>query len=333
MRVIKRFYDRIKLFFYSFFVGLNKADKLITSQVDSSNGIEVINTKTNNENVFSNMLEQKQTQQVKEMVDSHYRIYRESNKYDTSSMKIIGFYDDGFPIFDTSQKLSKKSVGDFLQHPPVFNPDDLKIITIQDNRHLEDNYETSKALYTYDTTLKVVRDNFTPRFKIEKLVKKMVVRECDKNKVLVDLYLPSEASQFGKIDAIVVSNLHNLKDSNTYKSDLTDLMEMSWFSDKAWNTEDILLFKYKVSELIGINIYDGNFVLTYVCDIIENGKDLTEQHRTKELDEKYKNNSPKQKGVDIFAYERKLKRDKEKNKDIDLNNFSSTILKINENSD
>ena len=89
----------------------------------------------------------------------------------------------------------------------------------------------------------------------------------------------------------------------------------------------MLLFKYKVLNLIGINKYDGSIVLTYLCEIIEDGKDLTEKYKTKELDEKYAIEAPKKETIDIFTYERKLKRDKEKN-NIDLNNLTSSKIEI-----
>jgi hypothetical protein len=217
-----------------------------------------------------------------------------------------------------------------MQHPPVFNPENLKIRTIQDNKHLEDKYNYNPAfLYKYETTLKVLRDNFTPRFEIDKIVKKMVVREYSNNFALVDLYIPSEASQFGKIDAIVISNLHSLKKEKRYKSDLTDFLGFEWFSDKGWNTDDICLFKYEVINLNEINLFDGSFILTYYCRIIEDGKDLTEKYRTKELDEKYLMETPKSDKVDVFTYARKIERDKQKkNNEIDLDNLSTTKIKL-----
>lgn len=329
---MKKLINKIKIFISAFFYGLSKADKIITSQVTNNNSLEIIQEKSNGGGVFADMLEQKQTQQVKETVDAHYRIYRESQKIDTSSIRIIGEDENGL-TFSPITKLKKKSLSDFLKHPPVYNPEEAKIRTIQDNIHLEDIYQTNQhVLFGYDTTLKVERCDFTPRFKIEKLVKKIVVRECENNKSLVDLYLPSEASQFGKIDAIIISNLYTLMNNKKYNSDLTDFSKFEWVSYKGWNVEDLMLFKYDVKKIISINKFDGNFVLTYLCDIIEDGKDLTEKYRTKELDEKYAIEAPKKDAIDLFAYNRKIKRDidkKNKIKEIDIENLSTNTLKIN----
>lgn len=329
--MLKNIFFKIKLVWHSLFYGMSGAEKIINAPAAaSSEGVEIIQNKLGGGGVFADMLEEKQTQQVKETVDAYYRIYREADKIDTSSIKIIGEDEEGI-IFAPVSRLKKKTISDFIDHIPVFNPDNARIKTIQDNKHLENRYNTNSALlYDYETTLTVSRDNFTPRFELEKLVTKIVVRECEDNKVLLDLYLPATASQFGKTDAIVISNIHNLLKTKNYKSDLTDFLEFEWVSDKAWNTEDLMYFKYKVKALIGINEFDGNIVLTYFCNIINNGTDLTEKYKTKELDEKYAIEAPKKEIIDVFTYERKLKRDNEKNtkNEIDLNNLTNNTIKI-----
>ena len=328
--MFNKIFLKLKLFWHGLFYGLSGAEKIINAPTGSVDGVEIIQQKIGGGGVFADMLEEKQTQQVKETVDAYYRIYKESKKYDTSSITMDIDHETGDIVFHTG-KLRKKTKADFIQCPSIFNPDDFNVITIQDNKHFEDNYNTNPAfLYKYETTLKVFREEFTPRFEIDKIVKKIVVRECEYDKVLVDLYIPCEASQFGKIDAIVISNLYTLKNEKKYKSDLVDFIGFEWFSDKAWNTEDILLFKYNVIDLIGINIFDGSFVLTYYCDIIDNGTDLTEKHKTKELDEKYATEAPKRDDIDIFTYSRKIERDKEKkNKELDLDNLITTTIKLN----
>ena len=112
------------------------------------------------------------------------------------------------------------------------------------------------------------------------------------------------------------------------KSDLTDFLTIEWYSDKAWNSDDVCHFKYDDIKFIGIDIFDGSFVLSFDCNIIENGTDLSEKFKTKELDEKYKTEAQKTEVVDFFAYSRKMDRDKMKNNEIDMENLETTKLKI-----
>ena len=157
----------------------------------------------------------------------------------------------------------------------------------------------------------------------------MVVRE-NGDRAYVDLYLPNEASQFGKIDAILIANLNRIWKENDTRSDLTDFKEMWWYSDKAWNSDDICLFKFDDIHFKGINVFNGSFVLTFDCNVVENGTDLTEKYKTKELDYKYETEAPKENAVDLFALHRRNKRMEEKNikNTIDLNNMGTTTLNL-----
>ena len=278
------------------------------------------------------MLQQKETQEVVEMRDKYYRVYKESDKWDTSNITIIGEDENGV-IFGNTDKIKKKRKSDFIKHPPVYNPENLLLRTIQDVKHIQkhNNFYIDKKvlenLADFDTNLTIKRDGITPRFFIEKYAKRIVVRE-NINRAIVDFYLPLHASQFGKVDAILISNLHNMKNEKIMKSDITDIVEIEWFSDKAWDSDDVCLFKYNDIKFIGIDIFDGSFVLSFDCNIVEDGKDLTEKFKTKELDEKYKSESQKHDVVDIFTYSRKMERDEKKKNDIDINNLSNTTFKI-----
>ena len=165
---------------------------------------------------------------------------------------------------------------------------------------------------------------------IEKYTKKMVVRGSG-DRAFVDLYLPSEASQFGKVDAILISNLFKIWEEKNLRSDLTDFISLEWYSDKAWNSDDVCFFKYDDVKFIGTNIFDGNFVLTFDCKVVSDGKDLSEKFKTKELDEKYEKEAPKSDAVDIFAltdYQKRRKNNKESKKDVDVTNLTTTTLKL-----
>lgn len=325
--LIKKIYNNIRLMFYSLIYSMSGPNKILTSS-NNSNDVEIIDVKNQDGGVFYDLLQEKKTQQVVETVDAYYRVFKESDKFDTSSIRMIDDGENGY-IFVTD-RLKRKLKTKFMKHIPIFNPDNLDVRTIQDNRHLENKYETSTSLYKYDTILTVFRDEFTPRFEIDKLVKKMVVRDISNKNCLVDLYLPCEASQFGKIDAIIISNLYTLMNEKRFKSDLIEFTGFEWVSDKAWNSDDICLFKYNVIDIVGINKFDGSFVISYLCEVVNDGTDLTEKYKTESLDEKYKTEAPKRDDIDIFTYERKIKRENEKNKKINIDNLETTRFKLSE---
>ena len=102
--MLKKIYYNLKLIWHGLFYGMSNAEKIInTPSAMSSDGIEIIQQKSNG-GVFADMLEKKQTQQVKETVDAYYRIYKEANKFDTSSIKIIGEDENGIIDFGEYNK-------------------------------------------------------------------------------------------------------------------------------------------------------------------------------------------------------------------------------------
>ena len=120
---------------------------------------------------------------------------------------------------------------------------------------------------------------------LKKYAKKVVVRN-NGNRSYVDLYFSIYASQFGKVDAILVANLYRMFEEKNLRSDLTDFISIEWYSDKAWNSEDVCHFKYDDIKFINIDIFDGNFVLTFDCNVVEDGVDLAKKFKTEEVDGK-----------------------------------------------
>lgn len=318
------------LTFYFLFKGMESANDVIARQKHSNSDSVSINQQLNGDSVFNDMLEEKETQQVVEFRDKQYRVFKESDKWDTSNIKMsVNYNDNGDEIvtFEVN-KLRKKTKEDFMKHPPVYNPENYRVRTIQDNKIIiKDSSFAPTFTSDFDVTLTIERDKITPRFFIEKYTKKIVVRYDDNENTYVDLYLPGNASQFGKVDAILIANLHNMYDTKYLKSDLTDILSIKWVSDKAWNSEDLCLFEYNVINFTGVDKFDGNFILTFKCEPINNGSSLVEKYKTKELDEKYNNNAPKYECTDLFSISRNIDKNKEK-KEVDIDNLNDITFKL-----
>ena len=333
MKKIKKIFGNIiigiKMFWYSLFYGMETANKMMISQNGdmSDNGIHQNISKGG---VMEDLLEQRVTKEVEELREKHYRIIKEADKYDPKTI-VMTFDEDGNPVFSNTDHILKKTYADFMKHPPVYETDDTQLRTIQDNKTFEKetsigNVNIPKGLYDYDTTLSVKRGMYEPRIQIDKFVTKMVVRNRQiSDRVFVDLYLPTSASQFGKIDAILISNLYSMFESKNYRSDLTEFDEIEWYSDKAWNSDDMCLFKYDDIKLIDIVVFDGSFVFIFDCHIISNGDSIVEKYMTEEMDEKYANLAPKSNAADLFAVKRRNDKINEENNNINLKN---TIIKL-----
>ena len=290
--MFKKIKNKILLTLKLLFIGLRSGDDVIFGKKESSSDYGSIIEKQIKGGVFNDLLEKKVTQEVEELRDKHYRVFKESDKYNTSTIQMIMDDNGNISGFDI-KRLSKKPEWSYINHVEVYNQENLPIVTIQDNKHYEQKNSLSSQLYDYDTTLELERDGFQPRFEIEKFVKKMVVRERDEKHAFVDLYISNEASQFGKIDAILISNLATMFETKNFRSDIVDFSKIQWISYKAWGIDDICLFVFENPKLCDIQIFDGNFVLIFDCEVIKNGEYIPAKYITKTLDEKYKVKAPK----------------------------------------
>ena len=332
MKILDKTKLNVSLLWHSLFRGMASADTLLKSNVSSNDSMEIIQQQRSG-GLMDEMLQQQETKRVIETRDKYYRLLKEADKWDTSSLKMT-VDENGGVEFSGIDGLKKKTKSDFIKHVEVYNEENLPIRTIQDNKKIQkhSNFIVDLTLdpNDFDTTITIKRDGITPRFMLEKYAKKVVVRGSGV-RAFVDLYLPSEASQFGKVDAILIANLFKIWEEKNLRSDLTDFVSIEWYSDKAWNSDDVCLFKYDDVKFIGTNIFDGNFVLTFDCKVISDGVDLSEKFKTKELDEKYEKEAPKSDAVDIFAltdYQKRRKNDKKDKKDVDVTNLTTTTLKL-----
>lgn len=347
MKLINNFKRNLKLAFNGFFRGMAAADATIQGTTSNGGDTETVQHIRGGGGVLADMLEEKQTQAVVEMRDKYYRVLKEADKYiphiTMSEEEIINENGEKeiVPSFDISGGVTKKTAADFIKHPPVMEEEGTTLRTIQDNKHfaskksiLGEGEEAGSdyfgnGLYDYQTTLTIERDGFVPRFELEKFVTRVVSRNVNgKNRAIVDLYTPTIASQFGKIDAILIANINQIKEANNLRSDITDFKTIEWYSDKAWNSDDVCLFKYDDVHFKGVNVFDGNFVLSFDCNIVNDGTYIAEKYKTKELDEKYASEAPKRDNIDIFTLQRHLNKEKGDKKDIDLGNLKNTPFSL-----
>ena len=136
-----------------------------TNQNTDGSGFEV--SDDGNGGVFKDILEEKVTQEVKELCYTSYKVANEAKKY-----RYIG---NGKVIKKTESQLAEK-------HGLIDESDNLPIVLIQDNNLIcedvltilkeVDNKNNKKVFNEY--TIKIKRDLF-PRFLIENYIKKLVL--------------------------------------------------------------------------------------------------------------------------------------------------------------
>lgn len=326
--MFKKVIVNLKIFFHGLFHGMKGADEVISQTASyGSNGTE-INQQQEVQSEIQDFLRGEETQFVKETRDEYYRSFIESKNY---HVDVVDFKDDGTsPITGV---VRKKTALDFACKIEVFNPEKLGLRVIQDNKFIpkHNNFFPDEVMKfgmdDFDTLINVERD-FIPSFKIERYTNKVVVRTINKKKAYVDFYITMYASQFGKVDAILISKLTDLKKTGNKRSDITDLKSINFITNNAFGENDLCEFIFTDISFKSINVFDGNFVLTFEATIDNDGKSVVEKYKTKELDEKLSKHAVrdniKQNGIDIFT----AKRDIDRNDDL---NFTTQTFSLNNN--
>lgn len=289
MNGIRNWFFNLKMYltvlFNSWFRGLKAADdKAMGVTKDGKATDNAVEEQVQEQGVLNDLLRGEVTQEVMELRDSNYRIFRHADDY--------SYLGNGNVV---------KKVKNMLQQDlNVYNPENHKVILIQDNKLVVKGIVESAESYNLDKDGDVVQDNkkeaYTikierevfPRFLIEKYIKKIVVRESDEEyKLFVDLYCSSYARQFNPTDSLFINELMNIYGKKVRNFDTVDITSIEFVTDKAYGADDITLYRFEDTEYQYMHMYDKDFVITYKVHPVCNGVDLTAQYKTKEMDEKY----------------------------------------------
>lgn len=276
--MFKNFFLKVKIAFNYLMRGLNSGDKLVTGTKDDilNSGSSIIQPISQN-NVWSSLLKGEITSEVKELRHMTYAVSNESKKY-----KYIG---NGI--------VEKKKYLDEI-HSYVDESDGLPIQLIQDNNLIPETtleileHVNVKGYKKNEYILKIDRE-FTPRFRIEEFVNKIVIKtNTISNKVQIELYLSIYPLKYNRIHKAFINEMYKILNGNN-KSDILSFNSLNFITYKAFGSEDTLYYSYDSIIYKFCHIFDGHFILTFDANIVDNGINLTEKYRDESMENKYKN--------------------------------------------
>lgn len=330
---MKKFFNTLwrdtVLFVHGIFFGLRSADATIRTQVNGEE--EEINHKLEVPgNVYDDMLQQKETQRVRETRDAAYRVYREADKYE---VHVTGMKEDGENFDDEESVLTAVAVKKApIEKPrtPVYETRNYKTVLVQNAKEYENDIvtkqreaETGEVIDEVSTLIFDLKykDMIIPRFHVERYIQKLVLKENKQGKTRVDLYFSQYARQFVKRDSLFIAELSKVF-SGTHKSDILDVESITFITDKAFGIEDLHRITLTKLKFVNIVVFDGSFVIEFEC--VKDDVDVVAKYKTKELDEKYATMAPKHDAIDINAWQRKIEKETKKEE----NNFETTTFKL-----
>lgn len=286
---LRKLRNNFILFWHGLFFGLKDADSRLMRQIANKKYDDAeIDQKLKVGGVYNDLLNQKETQQVKEFRDSYYRIFKESDKF-----LVTATFNAETGEYSATSRRKDSSFQE--KHVIVDESDNLPIKLIQFNYLANDSIEETMEIRAFDNNetnckylFEIDRCGVTPRFRLEKYIKKVVLKKTtDVSKYVMDIYCSIYPRQFNSVDALFISEMRRIIDKKLYTNDTVYFDKFSFTTYKAYNVDDIHRFEMINNKLKDISIFDGNFVLKYECDAIVNDVDLTEKYKTKEMDEKY----------------------------------------------
>lgn len=241
--------------------GLRNTEDLILTQkdqIDSSGGIQQ-NQVMEAERLSKALLKGEVTQQVKELRHRTYATANESQRYtylgNGYAAKIDSFKNEQLPPLENSENMKIK----YLQHNDVIET------TITDDIAQEGYGKDASNI------LKIDR-NFIPRFKLEKMATQLVIKEIKKgdSRVRVDIYVSMYPKQFmERYWKSFLSEMKRIKDGYS-KSDILDFQSIKFTTYHAYGLLDGVEITLMNPSYVGINEYDGYYVLKYDMDIETN---------------------------------------------------------------
>ena len=289
---MKRLFYNVKLFFYSLFHGMKAADDVITkSNKEISSGGAVEEQKAEQNNLYASLLKGEVTQEVKDLRYEMYESVRQSKDW-----KYVG----------NGQAVKKNHM--LVKSPMKIDEEDgLKVVLIQDNKVYLEGIDTSlknigKTLSVRteadaEHTFKATHEYFV-RHKIEVYSKKLVVKLTgEENKFKLDFYFSQYPVENDPRAVYVVKELESLYNSKSKTSDLTDLITLTFVTDKAYGDDDWKIYDFKISEYIGIKKFDGNYIISFYASLPNGISDTTDEFNDEESVKKFKNKTPRKKNT------------------------------------
>jgi hypothetical protein len=76
---------------------------------------------------------------------------------------------------------------------------------------------------------------------------------------------------------------------------LTDLITLTFTTDKAYGDDDWKIYDFKIIDYIGIKKFDGNYILSFYASLPKGVTDTTEGFNDEESVKKFKDKAPRKK--------------------------------------
>jgi hypothetical protein len=259
---------------------------------------------------------------TQEVMDLRWRTYKILQETDALTCEIIGYEPDGTPITKTNKKDVKKglkkikidSYDDYKLEIVIPNDDIItsgndmmtnRYIQLLDNPtiNLDENGNVISAThgeikgeeyyfsYKNEKPIKI-KSKFTRRFFLENFTKKLNVRHISGDEKMLEFYVSVYPDVDNRTSRLFLSEIKKIINDNK-KSDILAFDSVEFITYKAIGVNDFLEYKYEITSFNKIIVFNGNYVIKFLANIIIDGESITNKYLQNDLEEKYKNKTKK----------------------------------------
>ena len=246
------FFKKIWIKIYSFFIylsnGLREGEKMIMGDVNNAldNGIGD-EQQTEHNSVWQDLVNHELTQRV---IDLRYET-EHVNRRSKEDYEHVG---GGVAV-------KKNKIFEYQGN--IENSRGDKVVIVQDNN------KDVKGVLTGDINgadineyrLKIKYD-FIPRLRLDSYVTKIVVKEMDSGKLLMDLYISKYRQRYENKHKFFLSEINRILNGDR-RSDLLDISEIEFTTNNAFGISDGITKTYDKINFLDILEFDGSYVLRF----------------------------------------------------------------------
>lgn len=258
-----------------------------------------INQQAHSNRVAQDLLNGVVTQATQELAYRTIKVEEEAKNYEFFSPTLALKYDNGY--FNTHFSDCENSEGlkiKFVQNNKLLNQSILssfkEIGVDKNNKELFENAKQEdgrtvinigKVKLSGEYILKLKYET-VPRFQLGKKVERMVIKEKDDDKVVLDLYCSKYPNSEVFTSKPFLREIESIMQTGR-KSTLTEIHSIELLTSGAIGVKDNLRYKFKIDSFINIVEYNGFYVLKFNATIIENGYDVTSEVKSDSMEKKY----------------------------------------------
>lgn len=309
---MRRLIHKCKFFIKSFFWGLKTANNKILSQ--SSGNIE---DTINNEyrlggTLYSDLINNELTEQVKKFRDIVYRIYRESYNYkiDINSLRTCEKNGELTLNLENIQLIKNDATNKIPSS--VKEDKEYKISVIQPNGEIIESLSESMdkiskgdIINEKKYIIKFITNSFR-KFKLEDYTDYVVVKESNKDttKLKIEFYCISQPREkikydshnipfIDKSDIFFIERCKEIENDKNKIGDIGDFEKISFITHNAYNQDELFLFEIKIGDLINVFKHKEKYVFSFEGEYLINGEDMIAKYQIESVTEDYKNKTQK----------------------------------------